>query len=373
MILEFIGRLAIFGLYWALLLGVFYVFYFWLSRPLKKQEEARVFIQLLRLAVKGGRSIEATLIEASRTRDRTIPVWLHYLAAHLEAGFPLPEALEKSKLIIPPSIVRLLQVGLKNNTLPGLLQHADDLQFQPLSRAFQGVDLLYLGLLAFFPAISSVTITLMVFVVPKFESIVAGMGGNTETTNVLRQVFSIAPAFALVATVLVYSLAFAYMGFSLSWPRYLRVPLDRATLFVPYVRTRAVRTFTMALSFFIDAGVSEKEAVVQAAELTGNLHFEKLALRCSSDLEHGISLPEALKQFDQMEQVAARCDFAAASNLPFQKALAGWLDFLKSREAQQEQTLCHALSSAMTVLNGIFIGTITCCLFAALISIIEAQ
>ena len=71
------------------------VVYFVISLPLRRQERARVFIDLVESSLAQGEPIEGRIISLARTRDPSIGVQLHLLAAYLEQGFPLIPALEK--------------------------------------------------------------------------------------------------------------------------------------------------------------------------------------------------------------------------------------------------------------------------------------
>jgi type II secretory pathway component PulF len=369
---EFL-RLMILSALPFLFVGVFILLYFWLSRPLRKQEESRQFLQLLQIAVENGTSLEQALIRASSTRDKSLPLWLHLFAAHLEAGSSFGDALRESKKMVPRPLAELLQVGIKNGTLPSLLKKPEDFQFNLLSRSTHGLELLYLAFLSMIPFFGYISVVLILFVIPKFKALVTEMEINSQQILDRFGLYcSILTILTVAVCVIVYPLVYKYSAFPLPLPRAGRRAVHWMLFRFSHVKTEAVRRFASSLALFLDLKVPEQAAVLQAAEMTGNAHFMNMAKKAASDLEHGIKLTVALNRLTGMDQIAARCEFAATTNLPFQQALEGWIQYLKAKESQQEQTFYTIFSSSITILNGIVVGLLACAFFGALISVLES-
>ena len=68
------------------LCGVIYLIYFLLTLPLRRNERARLFLDLIALGLQEGRTPEATVTSIAASRDRSLGVRFHLLAAHVEAG-----------------------------------------------------------------------------------------------------------------------------------------------------------------------------------------------------------------------------------------------------------------------------------------------
>src|SRR2546428_10186469 len=75
--------------------GAVYLIYFLLTLPMRRNERARFFLDLLERGLKEGRTPEATLAEAAASRDRALGVRFHLLAACLEQGLRFSEALDR--------------------------------------------------------------------------------------------------------------------------------------------------------------------------------------------------------------------------------------------------------------------------------------
>lgn len=67
-----------------------YLAYFFLSLPLRRRERARLFLDLVELGLRDGRSVEQTVCALGATGDRALGSRFHRFAMHLASGLPLP-------------------------------------------------------------------------------------------------------------------------------------------------------------------------------------------------------------------------------------------------------------------------------------------
>src|ERR1017187_5549218 len=105
LVLTFIVYLAL-GL--VPLCGVCYAIYFLLTLPLRRNERARMFVDLLELGLQEGRTPEAAVTGAAASRDRSLGVRFHLLAAHIEGGLRLSQALEQVPRLVPAQVRAML-------------------------------------------------------------------------------------------------------------------------------------------------------------------------------------------------------------------------------------------------------------------------
>src|SRR3989442_4947310 len=75
--------------------GAVYLIYFLLTLPMRRNERARFFLDLLERGLKQGRTPEAVIAEAAASHDRTLGVRFHLLAAYIEQGLRLSQALDR--------------------------------------------------------------------------------------------------------------------------------------------------------------------------------------------------------------------------------------------------------------------------------------
>src|SRR5678815_4892939 len=66
-----------------------YLAYFMLTLPLRRNERARLFIDLIELGLKQGHTPERLIVDAASSHDPALGVRFHLLAAYLEKGMSL--------------------------------------------------------------------------------------------------------------------------------------------------------------------------------------------------------------------------------------------------------------------------------------------
>jgi len=94
----------------------FGIFFVWLGitsaalgGPLRRQERARLFLDLLEGGLRDGQSPEHTIVDISHARDRALGPKFHLLAAHIEAGMRLGQALTKVPKLLPRRLTAMLR------------------------------------------------------------------------------------------------------------------------------------------------------------------------------------------------------------------------------------------------------------------------
>ncbi|HUD83132.1 MAG TPA: hypothetical protein VMQ67_06495 [Candidatus Saccharimonadales bacterium] len=93
-ILFRLGATALlFGVWIALVSGVLFLIHFLLTLPMRRAERAQLFLDVIETALKSGQPVEETLISVSQSRDLSMGVRFHLLAAWLEQNLRLGDAL----------------------------------------------------------------------------------------------------------------------------------------------------------------------------------------------------------------------------------------------------------------------------------------
>src|SRR5262245_55004197 len=88
-----------------------YLIYVTLGLPMRRQERARLILELIETGLAHGHSLEETVVSVSRSRDRSVGVRFHLLAAYVESGWTAISALEKVAGLLPPPLIAMLKVG----------------------------------------------------------------------------------------------------------------------------------------------------------------------------------------------------------------------------------------------------------------------
>ncbi|MCZ7639469.1 MAG: type II secretion system F family protein [Verrucomicrobia bacterium] len=151
--------------------GLFYVAYYVFSLPLRRQERARLLLDLIETGLETGGALEHAIVGAARRGGARLGKPILELAERLAAGLPLAQALEATPGVFPPPVTALIRAGAEMGELPKSIVGARRLLRESTSPLFKAQH--YLMLLAFVtsPAWMAVFSLLMVFVLPKLSQI----------------------------------------------------------------------------------------------------------------------------------------------------------------------------------------------------------
>jgi len=367
---------AVWFLIWlAISCGCVFLIHYLLTLPMRRIERALLFLDLVETAVKQGQRIEEALVSVSQSRDQTLGVRFHLLAAWLEKGLRLSEALPRVPRLLPPQILAMLAAGQQVGDVRKVLPACRQLLKDAVSQTRGAIN--YLVVLAFVLSPSAILVfnLLAVYVLPKFDEILRAMGGATTlSTFVSHYMHWLMFAQAILFGALLLA-AFIYIG----GPRVVRWFQCRRFAFVdwiawrvPWKHKRMQRNFSAMLGVLLDCGVPEADAVRLASDCTANEIFRRRAARVTAALQRGTKLTEAVQALDDSGEFCWRLTNATHGRGGFLRALAGWHESLDAKAFQQEQAAAHAVTSALVVANGTLVALVAIAMFTGLISIINA-
>lgn len=356
-----------------------HAFYFLMTLPWRRRERAAMLLDLLELGRRDGRSPEQTLASLMDIPDRQLPVRLHLLAAHLETGRSLDQALEQVPHLLPPNIRALLGVGLRYGPPERVFALCRQALITRLGPDRSG--LIYLSLIFTFVGLAGLQSLLMfrVIIQPKLMQILADLSGDTSSFDWLRQCLD-ASAWSLGASLVfgagLYLALFTHVG----GPRILGLAglTDRLRLLVPWQRDRIHRDFAGMFGLLLDAGVPERVAVEEAARATGNRVIAAHAAEVVHRLGQGETLPQAIRHLDGAGEFRWRLANAqhgsfGAGGSRFTETLRGWLRALEARANQHESNAIQAVLCGMLLSFGVAVGLHCVGVFGWLVTIVEAS
>ena len=331
-------------------LGLLYLLHFVLTLPMRRAERARLFLDIIEVALDSGQPVEEGLIFISHRRGNVLGGPFAALAECLRGSLRLSEAIATVPHLLPQQISAMLKDAVSQTR--GATNYA-------VAMAFVVTPVL----LALFGMIS-------IKVLPAFQQISTGMA--IEQSAGLEFLTAHRVAFALMLAtpmLLTWFAAFLYVcgPYAGEW-----LPaLHRVSFRLPARRKRMQRDFSVMLAILLDAGMPEPQAVTLAAECTANTVFRARAASTAAALERGVSLTEAVDAMDDAGEFRWRLANACHAHGGFLKALAGWHEALDAKAFQLEQASAHAITTALVLFNGLFVGFIVTTVFAVLVSIIN--
>ncbi len=357
--------------------GVLYLFYFLLTLPLRRNERARLFLDLLELGLKEGRAPAQAITDASSSRDPAPGARFHLVAAHLEADVKFSDALAKVPRLLPPQVVAMLKAGERIGDLGKVLPACRKLLTDGVSQVRGALNYLLILTFVITPFTIYVPIVLGIFVIPKFREVFAGMGDGRPLpafTSFVTEHGTFLILLQVGVITFVWSLMAAYLGGPRlhEWLRRLLPGLpDQILIRFPWRRKRLQRDFSAMLAVLLDAGVPETEAVTIAADTTANRVIQRRAAVVYARLNSGVKLPVAIHAVDDDAELGWRISNALQRGGNFMAALTGWHEALDAKAFQLEQAAAQITTSVLVLLNGLFVAAVVIGLFLALISLLN--
>jgi type IV pilus assembly protein PilC len=361
-------------------LAALYAIYFLLTLPLRRNERARLFLDLLELGLASGRTPEVAIMDPAKCGDSVLGVRFLELARHIERGLPLGQALELVPRALPPQVRAMLNTGARLGDLRKVLPACRMSLREGVSEVRGALN--YVVVLSFLatPVALVIPFFLQWKIIPSFQAIFAGMLEGASLPAFTRLVLaSSSYAVAIQATMLllIWFLAICYLGgprlrawFGRLLPGGLTL-VDRILLSLPWRRKRLQRDFSAILAVSLEAGVPEPEAIRFAADSTANVVFRRRAQRASGLLAEGVTLPEAIRVLDRSGELQWRLANAMHGSGGFVKALTGWHEALEAKAFQLEQTAAQLTTTGFVLLNGVIIGGIVIGMFLPLIQLLN--
>lgn len=369
-VLRLLITLAILGI-WALVLGGgLALLHFLLSQPMRRAERARSILDLIETALRRGEPVEQTLISISHSRDQSLGVRFHLFVAWLEKGLRLDEAFAKVPSLVPPQVVAMLKAGGRVGDLQKVLPACRQLLADAVSETRSALNYLVIITFVVSPATVIVFSFIAVMVFPKLNEVGLGMGaGDASSIYWLLQHRGLFVGTQILLQLILWTAALGYIA----GPRFRNwLPgYDFVSWQLPWRRKRMQRDFSIMLATLLDAQMPEPEAITLAASCTANRHLEARAAAAVAALRQGQSLPQAIAAMDDQGEFQWRLTNAVHSKSGFLTALSGWHDALNAKSFQQQQAAAHTVSTALVLVNGVFVAVVVISVFAFLISIIN--
>jgi len=365
------------SLFWcAPVVALAVIAYFLTTIPARRKEKNRLFLDLLLNAVRDGKSPEQAVIGIAETRESILGARFYLVAAYIEEGRSLLEALRLVPGYLPPGIIGFMETGKETGKLYEAIRAGQQALGRKLGRSGTAMHYAFVLIVMMLPFALLFLPFWQIFIWPKFRQIFADMEVPMPlfTTLVSDSAGWIALAYAAIAI-----LAFILFYFYLSPPRLFKrrgnaggAMIDRVIYAIPWRRKRAQRDFSVALALLLESGVPEGKALVQAGESSGNRYLAWRSRRAARQLEQGTILAKAIHFLDDRGEFAWRLNNAIEARAGFMQALNGWHEALESEAWRAEETAAHFVSAIIILMNGAFVGAIISAVFLSLISVIDA-
>ena len=217
----------------------------------------------------------------------------------VEAGTSLHEALAKHPLYFDDLFVNLVEAGEHAGALETLLdkvatykEKTEALKKKIKKALFYPAAVLAVAVI--------VTIILLVFVIPQFESLFKGFGADLPAfTQMVINLSRFVQSQGWWMLILAVGAGFSFFYFK-KRSRQMRQTLDRMMLKAPVIGPimvkAAIARYSRTLSTMFAAGVPLVEALTSVAGATGNIVYEDATLRIRDEVSTGQRLQRSMEQ-----------------------------------------------------------------------------
>src|SRR5258707_1649750 len=264
-----------------------------------KPEDIAVFTrQLATMLAAGIPMVQAFEIVGTGNDKPSMQKLILDIKSDVEGGTSLHESLAKHPIQFDDLFVNLVQAGEQAGALESLLdkvatykEKTEALKKKVKKALFYPAAVLAVALV--------VTVILLIFVIPQFESLFKGFGADLPAftqmvVNLSRFVQHQGWIVGLVTGVAIYTFAYFHKR-----SRNMRRAIDRAMLKFPIIGPilvkSAIARFARTLSTMFAAGVPLVEAMGSVAGATGNIVYEEATLRMKDEVATGQRLQRAME------------------------------------------------------------------------------
>ena len=220
------------------------------------------------------------------------------MKANIEGGSTLHETLAKNPLYFDDLFVNLVSAGEQAGALETLLdkiatykEKTEALKKKIKKALFYPAAVLVVAVI--------VSVILLIFVIPQFESLFKGFGADLPAfTQMVVNMSKFMQHQGWIVGVVVGGAIYAFLYFH-KRSRNMRRVLDRIMLKAPIIGPimikSAIARFSRTLSTMFAAGVPLVEAMQSVAGATGNIVYEEATLRMKDEVATGQRLQRAME------------------------------------------------------------------------------
>jgi type IV pilus assembly protein PilC len=286
--------------------------------------------------------------------------------ADVEGGTALHEALSKHPLYFDDLYVNLVEAGEHAGALESLLdkvatykEKTEALRKKIKKALFYPAAVLAVAVL--------VTVILLIFVIPQFESLYKGFGADLPAftqaiINISRYVQHDGIYIAIVLGAIVY--AFIYFK---KRSRAMRELLDRISLKVPVIgpilNKAAIARYARTLSTMFAAGVPLVEALDSVAGATGNIVYENAVIRMRDEVSTGQRLQRAMENTGLFPNMVNQMVAVGEESGSLDEMSAKVATFYEAEVDNAVDAMSSLLEPLIMVILGVLVGSLVIAMY----------
>jgi type IV pilus assembly protein PilC len=321
--------------------------------------------QLSTLVGAGVPIVQSLGILESQAENPDFKEVLGAVKADIEAGLSISDALKKHPNAFPDLYCSMVKAGELGGILDTILERLTAYleNSEALKAKVKGAMM--------YPAIvlsicATVTVFLMIFVIPTFKNIFASFGAELPMpTQMLIDVSDAMKArwYVIVAFPFVAYKAFLKFYETPAGHRWVDDKSLKAPIFGPILKKVAVARFTRTLGTLIKSGVPIMQALETVAQTAGNVVIAEAVNSTRESIREGGHLSDPLKKCGLFPNMVTSMISVGEETGALDIMLSKIADFYDQEVDTAVKGLTSLIEPIVIVVMGIIIGTIVICMF----------
>jgi type IV pilus assembly protein PilC len=324
-----------------------------------KKKSLAIFTRQMATMIDAGLPLVQSLdILAQQEEDETFRDIIRTVKNEVEAGATLAAALQKHPRVFDDMYVNLVVAAEEAGTLDVILSrlatHIE--KMEELKKKIRSA-LVYPAMIV--TVAIGVTIILMVFVVPVFEKLFAGIGSTLPLpTRVVIAVSNIFKSYLPIVIAIVVVLAIVLRRYHKTEDGKRRIDdmMLKLPIFGELLRKVAIARFARTLGTLVSSGVPILEALNIVAGASGNKVVEEAILKGRISISEGQTISEPLSQSGVFPVMVTQMISVGETTGSLELMLNKVADFYESEVDTAVATLSSMLEPVLMVFLGVIVG-----------------
>ncbi|TFD35494.1 type II secretion system F family protein [Cryobacterium sp. TMT1-62] len=321
-----------------------------------------------------GLSLLRTLnILAEQTENKELAKILTTIRNDVETGISLSDAMEKHSIVFPPIMINLVKAGETGGFLEGSLNSvAGNFEAEGKLRDTIKSAMAYPTIVLIMAVVA--VIGMLTFIVPVFEKMFAGFGGQLPAPTMVLVFLSKAMVW-LLPVLVVGGIAFTVWWKKNKNTERVRKVVDplklKLPVFGPLMTKLAIARFTRNFSTMIGAGVPILQSLNIVGETSGNWVIESALRKVQESVRQGKSIAGPLSLEPVFPAMVTQMIAVGEDAGALETMLAKIADFYDQEVQATAEQLTALIEPLMIAFIGVVVGGMIVALYMPMFSIFE--
>ena len=281
------------------------------------------------------------------------------IKADIETGNSLNQALAKHPLYFDDLFVNLVEAGEHAGALETVLdkiatykEKTEALKKKIKKALFYPAAVLAVAVI--------VTVILLIFVIPQFESLFKGFGADLPAfTQFVINLSRWMQSNGWMLLIIVVAAAFTF-GYFYKRSRPMRQFIDRVSLQIPVIgpilKKAAIARFARTLATMFAAGVPLVEAMKSVAGATGNIVYQDATMRMRDEVSTGLRMQRAMENTGLFPNMVVQMIAVGEESGSLDEMAGKVADFYEADVDAAVDALSSLLEPLIMVILGVLVG-----------------